>query len=267
MGTFAQWVKLQEDRQQDGIGYFARYWAQVTPGKISSVDGIKRHLDRLGKQAAESGDERAIAAFQAAESGYRLAVKEYHQVQAQANAEANGLTVSKPEPPPFSHETDLSRPPDVRELMDPVIREQHSNDPYPERAAGQHVPEPPPGERPVRVVGAAAPLAGAAADAARRQQELYEAEWGPLVAGPLHGPAGKVQGAETAAKAGKYTGWPESRFDRIEHRLGELHELYGQIAVRLETLLDLMFPEPHDWDELWRASASYRDGLTAGDPE
>jgi hypothetical protein len=244
VGTFAQWVKLQEDRQ-DGIGYFARTWSSVTPGKISSVDGIKRHLDRMGKQAAESGNDRAIAAYQAAESGYHLAVREYHQVQAQANAEAQGLTVSKPEPPPDSVQL-------------------FGNDPYPERAAGQRVPEPPPGEHPARAVGAASPFSKET-DLSRSPdvRELMD----PVIRGQhaadlsaepprLHGSAGAVQPAsgqalpEAAARAGKYTGWPESRFERIEHRL-------EVIERKLTMLLDLLFPEPLDWDALYAAADAY----------
>jgi hypothetical protein len=227
MGTFAQWVKLQEDRQ-DGIGYFARYWASITPGKISSVDGIKRILDKAGKQAAESGDDKTLAMYQAAESGYHLAVREYHQVRAAENATAQGLEVRMPQPlpppddsPAFSKETDLARkgfmePDAVRELMDSVIREHHAAD--------------------------------LAADAAKRQQG-YEL-------------AADANGRPQIVRA-----LPESRLDRIEASLELLHDRLELIERKQTMLLDLLFPEPIDWDALWTASGEYRDGLTAGEPE
>ena len=112
MGTFAQWVKQQEDRQ-DGIGYFARYWASVTPGKISSVDGVKKQLDKIDKTYADSRDERGKAAIAAALSGYGLAVGEYHKLQAAERATALGLDVRVPDEPPPGYDAPVSKPEDV----------------------------------------------------------------------------------------------------------------------------------------------------------
>lgn len=111
MGTFAQWVKTQEDRQ-DAIGYFARYWASVTPGKISSPDGIAKHLDRIAKSYADGGDERGKAAIAAAQSGYHLAVKEYHQARTREQAESQGLVVHVPDEVPPVTDAEPQEPDD-----------------------------------------------------------------------------------------------------------------------------------------------------------
>jgi hypothetical protein len=83
--TFAQWIKAQENRD-DQVGYFARYWSQMSPGKISTPGGVERKLTEWqGELAAGKPDgqsdaawERGKVAIEAALVGYRLAVTEYH---------------------------------------------------------------------------------------------------------------------------------------------------------------------------------------------
>jgi hypothetical protein len=88
MRTFAQWIKAQEDRD-DQVGYFARYWSQASPGKISSVTGVERKLEeiRLELQGeppegqSAPAWERGKVAIEAAFTGYRMAVDEFHADQ------------------------------------------------------------------------------------------------------------------------------------------------------------------------------------------
>ena len=94
MATFSQWVKLQEPRD-DAVGFFARYWDAVTPGKISSVAGVRRYLDKLAAQIADSGgteeSERAGVKHGAALSGLELAVTEYNQAETRDLAIRQGV--------------------------------------------------------------------------------------------------------------------------------------------------------------------------------
>jgi hypothetical protein len=248
-GTFAQWVKEQADRQdrQDDIGFFARTWEQVTPGKISSVDGIKRHLDRIAKQAADAGDETAQNRIGAALSGFSLAVREYHQARAAAEAASQGLEVRMPQP--------------------------DDNPPFPERAEGKHVPEPPPGEAPMRVTGALSP-----ADRLAEHVERVASQPGRGVIRPAPGGHELVPdrpGPETVRSAvpdiqreavahPELYGLPETRLDRITASQELLHDRLELIERKLAAILDALYPEPIDWDRLWRDSAEYRDAEFSG---
>jgi hypothetical protein len=106
MATFAQYVKAQVERD-DSIGYFAKYWDKVSPGKISSVDGVGRHLDQIQADLEPSDDEKAKAQAGAAIAGYKLAVKEYHAAE-QPNHDARSFARDLPAPEP---EGGLSRQP------------------------------------------------------------------------------------------------------------------------------------------------------------
>lgn len=99
MPTFSNWVAEQSHRD-DAVGYFANYWSRVTPGRISSITGIGRHLDKLDAAYRDSDDEKGKAALGAARSGYELAVKDYHKAEATANAVRTGaLTDRVPDVP------------------------------------------------------------------------------------------------------------------------------------------------------------------------
>lgn len=101
MATYAAWVGAQTERD-DAIGYFARYWARVTPGRISSITGFERHLDKIQRDFAATDDEQGKAAIAAAISGMKLATAEYHKAEAVRNAIATGAM----EPPPVVHGPD-----------------------------------------------------------------------------------------------------------------------------------------------------------------
>jgi hypothetical protein len=96
MATFAQYAKAQVDRD-DSIGYFAKYWDKVSPGKISSVPGIQRHLEQIQADLAGSDDERAKAQVAAAIAGCNLAVKEFHEAE-KPNHDARALAKDVPAP-------------------------------------------------------------------------------------------------------------------------------------------------------------------------
>jgi len=102
VSTFAQWLAAQEDRD-DRTGWLARHWAGVTPGRISSVTGVMRHLERRlsDLQAADPGDDR-VAATELAEAARQAALAveaaregaaEYARSQLRAQAERAGLAL------------------------------------------------------------------------------------------------------------------------------------------------------------------------------
>lgn len=43
--TFVSWLTTQHGRD-DGVGELARHWKEVSPGRVSSVDGVRRQLFR-----------------------------------------------------------------------------------------------------------------------------------------------------------------------------------------------------------------------------
>lgn len=94
--TFAGWLKGQVSRG-DAVGYAAKYWESVTPGKISAVSGIEKHLGKIQAdyEVQPEGMEEAAwlhgkAQIDAALSGLKFAVDEYHQAQALEVAQATG---------------------------------------------------------------------------------------------------------------------------------------------------------------------------------
>lgn len=106
MVTFTQWAKEQAERQ-DAVGYFARYWDSVTPGKISSIAGVRRHLDLIehdrsvkGKpdDMADAAWDKAAVSLDAARSGLALATAEYTRMRAVENAKAHGLELAGEQP-------------------------------------------------------------------------------------------------------------------------------------------------------------------------
>jgi hypothetical protein len=110
MATFASWLKGQVSRG-DEIGYAAKYWESVTPGKISAVTGVEKYLRQIKAdyETQPEGMEEAAwlhgrAQVDAALSGLKFAVDEYHKQQALEVAQAAGAvpklaSVPDPEPP------------------------------------------------------------------------------------------------------------------------------------------------------------------------
>lgn len=100
MGTFAGWLSEQADRE-DAVGYLAKYWKSVTPGKISAVSGIDRFLHKIEEDYRVQPEGMEEAAWlhgqmqvAAALNGLKFAVDEYHKQQAVAAAVANGATAA-----------------------------------------------------------------------------------------------------------------------------------------------------------------------------
>lgn len=123
MVTFTQWAKGQADRQ-DAVGYFTRYWDSVTPGKISSVVGVRRFLETIehdrktrGKpdEMSDAAWDKAGVSLEAAKSGLELAVAEYTRMRAVENANAHGLQLA-PEQPPLMDASEAHSPEQVIRL-------------------------------------------------------------------------------------------------------------------------------------------------------
>jgi hypothetical protein len=96
MATFAQWLADQKDRQ-DAVGWFSRYWADLSPKpRLSSPSSIGTHLedrDQGGFRAELIGwpdDETRFTGTQLREA-YDQVLHEYRQVRAQVVAAAQGI--------------------------------------------------------------------------------------------------------------------------------------------------------------------------------
>jgi hypothetical protein len=96
VSTFNQWLETQDDRE-DEIGWFAAYWRQVTPGRVSSVTGIIRRLEHmLADGLAASLAEEDLVDLRRALSTVRDAAAEYGQDQLVDQGRRAGLRVIKP---------------------------------------------------------------------------------------------------------------------------------------------------------------------------
>lgn len=104
MATFRVWLEAQEGRD-DQVGYFARYWAQHSPGRISTPSGMQKTMNKFAQDISAMDDgiekERADVNLKAALVGLGLALKDYHKDEAVDHALATGAS---PE--------DLAREPD-----------------------------------------------------------------------------------------------------------------------------------------------------------
>jgi hypothetical protein len=228
MATFTQWVKAQADRD-DSVGYFAKYWEQVTPGKISSIAGVGRLLDQLAADFAVQPEEMAEPAWRsaqakigAAQAGYELAVREYHNAEsirhdARAIRDQAAARTAPPEPEQGQVTAETG------------LHEQVSD----------FAPEP-------RTHSGAAGLSGQGELTGRAALEK------PVI-------------APHPQRAGAYTGWPEERFNRLEAnqaRLLEaqarLIEVIGSLVRQQGELIERLAPEePIDWDAKWREAAGH----------
>jgi hypothetical protein len=96
VSTFSQWLGTQEDRE-DEAGWFAQYWKSVTPGRVSSVTGIIRFLDkRLADALASSVAEEDLADLRRALSAVRDVAADYGQDQLADQAHRAGLRLIRP---------------------------------------------------------------------------------------------------------------------------------------------------------------------------
>lgn len=91
MATFAAWLKDQESRQ-DRIGRAACYWAKVTPGRLSSVQGVKRFVENQLRDLGDSADPDDVAAIRDAIAGLEEAHVAYAKHEAHEQAIAAGVT-------------------------------------------------------------------------------------------------------------------------------------------------------------------------------
>jgi hypothetical protein len=211
MATFASWLSEQTDRD-DAVGYVAKYWKSVTPGKISAVSGIERYLAKIRDNYAMQPEDMAEPAWRhaqaqadAAISGLPFAVDAYHKHQAIGVAEANGVTPA-----------DLAGT-STGEVVALALSVPGEPDRLPD------VPNSP-----------------AAEEWAKAKQE-------PIAPPPRGEPR----------KGGKYTGWPEDRFNRIEAHLEHLIAQNAAVIETLQAMVELFAPDPViDWDEL-AAMADY----------
>jgi hypothetical protein len=100
MVTYTGWLKTRE-KAEDRIGWYARYWARITPGRISSVTGVEVRLNENLRDARKvfeesGGDADLEQGVRMAESALEIhleAVEAYNQrdssLQAQAVADAD----------------------------------------------------------------------------------------------------------------------------------------------------------------------------------
>lgn len=233
MATFSNWVKDQLERE-DSVGFFARYWDSVTPGRISSITGVGRHLEKIerdyGEQPPDGQDRNAWLSgkskVDAAMAGYHLAVKEYHGAEALDNARREGVL---PDPPvePYSSRATLMA---AREGALARDAERRSN------SGG-------------RITGHgkdAGQLAGVLKGAEPDGPPAPARRAGTLIS---HGGGGAGEAAPAAQPAGKYTGWPEERFNRLEARLARVEGMLERVLKALER--EHIDPDPLPWAELW----------------
>lgn len=226
MVTFTQWTKNQVERN-DAVGYFAKYWNDVTPGKISSIAGVRKHLETIehdrtahGKpdDMAEPAWERAKVALGAAKSGLELAVAEYTRMRAVENAQAHGLALASPELP--------SGPP---QPADPVqVQPGVAYGPYPAQPAN--------------------PLAELRASGVPGTQ-------------PPDGVTLAGSGADLRITRDMST---DERLARIEHRLAVLAESHkAQHDMLRLVYAELVVKEP-DWDGLWAIASRATEEMDRG---
>jgi hypothetical protein len=230
MATFAAWVKAQ-DQRDDAVGNFARYWEQVSPGRISTPTGIERHLAALGESLAVSGDERGRIALGAAVSGYHLAVKEYHQSEALDNAvrtgaippPAPGSTFRTPAPEGHVSDSNGSRPDDSPAQRLKGHAERPLAVPPP-----PVMPAPPVGEQLNRIEAGLNALAASYGRIEERLNVLQE-----LLVG---------------------------RMTPLTDHVNALATYQAQLQVMTERVYAELFPEPVDWQELWTEWAEFQAG-------
>jgi hypothetical protein len=109
MATFANWLNNQLTRD-DAVGYIAKYWHQASPGRVSAVSGVEKHLRKIEADyeiqpegMEEAAWQRGRASIAAALAGFKFAVTEYHQEQSLEVARETGALppklVAVPEPP------------------------------------------------------------------------------------------------------------------------------------------------------------------------
>lgn len=235
MATFAAWVKAQ-DRRDDAVGNFARYWEQVTPGRISTPTGMERHLQSVDASLAASGDERGRIALAAALSGYHLAVKEYHQAEALDNAVRTGA-IARPE----AHVGEQQPQPQQPQQPDDEARDALS-------ALLPRADVPPaPGSYSVPAVQPDDSPAGRLKEHAARNGAPYasQRELADRIAS-----LEKLCGEILAALDYRVTQRLDSQdkaLDRIAWLLNDLHAKVDRVAEA---------GAPIDWDALWRIAAS-----------
>jgi len=90
MATFSQWLKDQESRP-DEIGKAAVSWSSLTPGRISSVLGIERYIERRLSEHGPDADSEETRWLNDVLAGLRKAAEEYGRVQAHEQAVKAGV--------------------------------------------------------------------------------------------------------------------------------------------------------------------------------
>ena len=196
--TYRSWLAEQEKRE-DQVGWYARWWTKTSPGRISSVQGIEKFIktaiEDIGKNGEGDGGislEHARAALEY----HALAVEEYHGRNGSRAASGHPGAAQEAQGPdgPSGSATD-----DLAAFRgDPTVAPLQFLAPNEASAAALRVPG---------HVGAGA------------VPPVYvQSPLGNLVSST--GP-----GNDTPARAGRYTGWPQERFDRLEAKVDRLIEI------------------------------------------
>lgn len=217
--TYVQWLKEQEGRD-DATGWYARFWKEVTPGRISSPAGIEKHLNSLTEgENALTGDDLSHAKY--AIGHHRQAVAEYHAY----------MEGTLPDPPPRAPLASVTPLPVAgqeiaAEMTQPQQPDAQPQVTYPFGYEGQ------PGVLSVPFQHAEPPTTAQQQEAAQKYiQDKYAGDAASWATSGLaqRFPGGRLGPGEAeknaVLKAGKYTGWPQERFDRLELKVDLLIEL------------------------------------------
>lgn len=91
MTTFTQWLHDQEKREDDPVGWFARYWRDLDQRpRLSSPASIARHLEDRGLFEAEKPH---------LQQAYDATLREYRHVRDQTVQQVSGVDLSAPQEP------------------------------------------------------------------------------------------------------------------------------------------------------------------------
>lgn len=215
MATYRNWLSDQEEREDD-IGWYARYWSRITPGRISAPAGVERYLrEHIEGMKGEGGNPEGLAHAETALGIHGKAVDEYH------GRKPGHLTLMPSPGPETALDASVDRHPanGSGSTAEAIARAQGGTDPYGNRIAQGDATRLPVDHAPYAPAHPAN-LPGDLAASLHAQ---------PAASAPL------VSRAEQDAvlRAGKYTGWPEERFNRLEAKLDHLIGLMEQQAYPL----------------------------------
>lgn len=254
MSTFSAWLTAQRERP-DMVGDFSRFWESVTPGRISTPTGMKRHLDKVRDSFDGMHDENGLAQVNAAFKGFAVAVESYHREQALENAIETGA-VPRPAPDNAGQPDNLVTSVNdsyeqAARLADEAVAEAARTADRLQQAFSSGEPDihpnhQLPGEFELRTEDGKPGI---------RRKKVHVAPGESVTVRP----GDRIQVSGRQLKPGEtVTGaqLPESRFDLMERQFAELAAAQAANGAMLEkiyaVLVDMAgYSAPIDWDALW----------------